>query len=321
MARLEWNHTPDLPLKVNPLFEAPFRPKDVVRWYLGAWLPFSVNLAIVGLAVLSYLFFSPSLAQATGLGWWMLEVLLRNGVVILCLAGGLHQVFHGAKLQGLGQKYDPRPYPRTGRMFTFDKQIWDNMFWTMCSGVPIWSAFECLLWMGLANGWVSLTSFTQNPIWFLMVFPLIPIWESFYFYWIHRILHLPLFYKFHALHHRNTDVGPWSGLSMHPVEHVMYFGTGLIHFVVPTHPVHMITHLMFYALYAVTTHTGFEGVWRTGRKRLHLGNFHHQMHHRYFECNYGTLEVPWDKFFGTFHDGTDAAKAQMKARLQEHKRA
>jgi sterol desaturase/sphingolipid hydroxylase (fatty acid hydroxylase superfamily) len=33
------------------------------------------------------------------------------------------------------------------------------------------------------------------------------------------------------------------------------------------------------------------------------------MHHRYFECNYGNLEVPWDKMFGSFHDGTDESHA------------
>ena len=35
--------------------------------------------------------------------------------------------------------------------------------------------------------------------------------------------------------------------------------------------------------------------------RLKLGTFHHQMHHRYFECNYGSLEIPWDEIFGSFH--------------------
>ncbi len=317
----EWNHTPDLPLRVNPLFERPLIWGDVLRWYVGAWLPLTMNGVIVALAVLSYWLFSPSLDHATAPGLWMLEILLRNAVLVAALAGVLQSVFHGRKAQGLDHKYDKRPYPRAGRMFSFDNQLKDNVFWTMCSAVPIWSAYEILIWMGLANGWITYTSFALNPVWFVAVFFLIPIWESFYFYWIHRVLHLPIFYRFHALHHRNTDIGPWSGLSMHPVEHVMYFGTALIHIVVPTHPVHVIAHLMFYALYAVTTHTGFEGVWAGGRKRLHLGNFHHQMHHRYFECNYGTLEVPWDKLFGTFHDGTPEAKDKMRARLKEHKRA
>lgn len=187
--------------------------------------------------------------------------------------------------------------------------------------MTVWSAYEALIWWAMATGLAPTWAWSDGAVWFVAIFFLIPIWESFYFYWIHRLLHTDLFYRFHALHHRNTDVGPWSGLSMHPVEHVFYFGTALIHFVVPTAPVHMVCHLMFYALYAVTTHTGFEGVWAGGRKRLHLGNFHHQMHHRYFEVNYGTLEVPWDLLFGTFHDGTPEAKARMKERLRTRQRA
>ena len=45
-----------------------------------------------------------------------------------------------------------------------------------------------------------------------------------------------------------------------------------------------------------------------------LGTFHHQMHHRYFECNYGSLEMPWDKWFGSFHDGTVEANERMQER-------
>ena len=65
---------------------------------------------------------------------------------------------------------------------------------------------------------------------------------------------------------------------------------------------------------AATTHTGFEGVSIKDENRLVLGRFHHQMHHRYFECNYGSLEIPWDKFFGSFHDGTNEADKRMKER-------
>lgn len=31
-------------------------------------------------------------------------------------------------------------------------------------------------------------------------------------------------YKYiHSLHHRNTDIEPFSGLCMHPLEHLYYF--------------------------------------------------------------------------------------------------
>ena len=171
-----------------------------------------------------------------------------------------------------------------------------------------------MLW-AIANGWISFLNFQANPIWFIVIFFLIPVWESFYFYWIHRWLHWPPLYRVaHALHHRNTNIGPWSGLSMHPIEHVIYFGSVLIHWLIASHPLHIIFHMQFYALSAVTTHTGFEHLFVKNKKRLGLGMFHHQMHHRYFECNYGNLDVPWDKFFGSFHDGTPEAHEKMAQR-------
>jgi len=91
-------------------------------------------------------------------------------------------------------------------------------------------------------------------------------------------------------------------------------GSILVHWVVAAHPVHILFHLQHYALTAATTHTGFEGLVIKDRNRLKLGTFHHQMHHRHFECNYGSLELPWDKLFGSFHDGTRTSNDRMKER-------
>jgi len=324
-ARREWNHVPDvLPLQVNPLWQWPPRLGAAFGWWWRSWFPLTINMAIVALSFAVWAWASPSLQEAAEPGWWIAGIWLRNLLIVTLVAQGLHLVFHRYGLQGRAKKYDPRPYPRQSRAFSFGDQYWDNVFWAVASGVTIWSGYEALIWWAMANGYAPIWTWAGHgiwgPLWFVAVFLLIPIWESVYFYGIHRLLHSAPLYRFHALHHRNTDVGPWSGLSMHPVEHLLYFGTALVHFVVPTHPVHLICHLMFFALYAVVTHTGFEGVWAGGRKRLHLGNFHHQMHHRYFEVNYGTLEVPLDTVFGSFHDGTPAAQARMKARLKERAR-
>jgi len=307
--RREWNHTPELPLGVSPLWQWPPKPFAVFRWYFDAWFFLTINMAILGLSFAALNWSSPMLEDAMEfrMGWVAL-IFLRNFVLLFIVAGGLHLWFHWIKGQGLAWKYDPRPYPRQGRVFTLNSQLADNMIWSLGSGVAIWSGFEALMWWALANGHAPLARFDAHPVRFIALFFLIPVWESFYFYWIHRALHTRPLYRFHALHHRNTDVGPWSGLSMHPVEHVMYFGTVLVHFVVPSHPVHVVFHLMFYALTAVTTHTGFEGLRILNRERLHLGMFHHQLHHRYFEVNYGNLDVPWDKLFGSFYDGTPKAR-------------
>ena len=316
--RQEWNHTPPLPIAVSPLWQWPPRPLAVLKWYADAWFFLTINMGILALALGSYLWLSPSLLQAADLQlWWVTMIWLRNLVLTLAVAGGLHLWFHVWRKQGTDKKYDPRPFPRQGRMFSFSDQVRDNMFWTLASGVTVWSALEVLVWWMMANGLAPVTTFAQTPIWFIAFFFLIPVWESFYFYWIHRLLHTNALYRFHALHHRNTDVGPWSGLSMHPVEHVMFFGTVIVHLVLPSSPVHLTFHLMYYAIFAVTTHTGFEGLWLQNVKRLSLGTFHHQIHHRYF---YGSLDVPWDKLFGSFHDGTEAGKAMMKERLKTRKR-
>ncbi len=321
MSRSKWNHVPDaLPLKVNPLWQWPLNLRAAFDWWWRGWFPMTVSLMIVGLSIALWFFASPSLNTAATPGIWILGIWLRNLVIVTLLAQGLHLVLYRWQWQGSAKKYDPRPYPRKGRMFTFGDQYLDNVFWALASGVTIWTMFEALILWAMANGLAPMWSWSDGPIWFIAIFLLIPPWESLYFYGVHRLLHSRLLYRFHALHHRNTDVGPWSGLSMHPVEHLLYFGTALIHFVVPTHPVHVICHLMFFGLYAIVTHSGFEGLWRNGKKRLHLGNFHHQMHHRFFEVNYGTLEIPMDKLFGTFHDGTEAGDAMMKERLKTRTR-
>lgn len=98
---------------------------------------------------------------------------------------------------------------------------------------------------------------------------------------------------------------------MHPLEHVVFFSSVLIHWLVAAHPLHILFHLQHQALTAATSHTGFESLLVRDKPRLALGRFHHQMHHRYLDCNYGNLQVPCDQWFGSFHDGSEEAHARM----------
>lgn len=311
-----WNHIPEVPIQVSPFFRWPLRPLSMLRWVWESWLLISEKLIILAISCVCYLWLSPSLEEAAQLEvGWIAQIYVRNLVLIFCIAGLLHLWFYRYSAQGDRLKYDPRPLMLKGKQFTLGGQVRDNMFWTLGSGVFFWSAYEVLMFWSLANGYVPLVTWGANPIWFVAIFLLIPLWESFYFYWIHRLIHIPFLYKhIHAVHHRNINVGPWSGLSMHPAEHAIYLGSILIHFVVGAHPLHIIFHLQYYTLTAVTTHSGFQGLVIKDKNRLALGTFHHQMHHRYFECNYGSLEIPWDKWFGSFHDGTVEANERMQER-------
>jgi sterol desaturase/sphingolipid hydroxylase (fatty acid hydroxylase superfamily) len=48
-----------------------------------------------------------------------------------------------------------------------------------------------------------------------------------------------------------------------------------------------------------------------------LGDFFHQLHHRFYDCNYGSFETPWDQWFDTYHDGTPQGDVWMKQRRQQ----
>ncbi len=318
-ASREWHYHPEFPIDNNPLFSWPIRWKDAAIYYRDGWLTLSESTLFIAMALVAIFYASPALTTTATLSAdWTIFIYLRNLATMVLVAGGLHYYFYKRQAQHTDLKYVTPFLHRSSDRFLFNNQLYDNMFYTLVSGVAIWTAFEVLMFWAMGNGLMTVIAFDDMPIWSILALPLISLWISFHFYVNHRILHFkPLYDRFHSLHHRNVNVGPFSGISMHPVEHVLYFSSVLIHFVVPTHPMHIIFHLYILALSAVFGHTGFDALLVKNKRRLALGHFHHQLHHRYFECNYGSVDLPWDKFFGTFHDGTPEARAEMKKRIYQ----
>jgi sterol desaturase/sphingolipid hydroxylase (fatty acid hydroxylase superfamily) len=62
----------------------------------------------------------------------------------------------------------------------------------------------------------------------------------------------------HKVHHRNTNTGAWSGMSMHPIEHILYFSGILIHWIIPSHPLVAMYHVFHAGLAPTPGHTGYE---------------------------------------------------------------
>ena len=310
-AKGEWR--PSYPVRYAPIFLWPPRLKDFAKWLLSypgfLWPWNSVYLLIT---MVCWFYFQPDLTRCAELRWdWIGQMALRNFVLIWLVAGGWHLLLYTFKAQGTERKYDPR-WLRTGdRNFTFKDQLKDNIFWSCVSGVPIWTAYEVWYMWAAANQQVPYVSWREQPVYCAVWLCLIPFWREFHFYWIHRAIHWKPLYKYvHYLHHKNVNPGPWSGLSMHPVEHLFYFSVVLIHWVVPSHPIHFLFNSQHTALTPAGGHHGFEGPILNGR--LPTGSYFHYLHHRYFECNYGEATIPLDKWFGTFRDGLpDGAGAKL----------
>ena len=314
--RRVWNFTPELPVVQAPYFELPFSLGASLRYLFKLWRPFNQRFVILLIAIAAWSWFTPSLERAREFQLdWMLEIGLRNLVLVLVVAGGLHLLLYTFGSQGEETRYDARPLGRKSKQFHFGNQVWDNMFWTLVGAVPIGTLWESLLLWGYANGHATMITFADNPGWFVCWMLIIPLWSGFHFYWYHRLLHVgPLYRWFHSWHHKNINTGPWSGHAMHPLEHLFLYSDVAIHWLVASHPIHVIFNAMLHTVAGPTSHCGYHEVKLTRFYSLKLGDFMHQLHHRYFDCNYGSYETPWDKVFGSFHDGTEAGNEHIKER-------
>jgi lathosterol oxidase len=316
IARKIWHYKPDQPVRQAPYFEFPFSLINSLKYLYGVWRPFSQRFWLLLIAIGIWNWFTPSFERAASFELdWMLEIALRNLVIVLIVAGGLHLFLFTFRRQADDLRYDARPLSKKSKAFHFGNQVWDNMFWTLVGAVPIGTLWECLMLWGYANGHATLITFSDNSVWFIGLMLLVPIWSGLHFYVFHRILHIGPLYKWvHSWHHKNVNTGPWSGHAMHPVEHVLLYSDVSIYFLVPSHPVHMIFNLLLHTIAGPTSHCGYERVKLNRYMSIEIGDFMHQLHHRFIDCNFGSYETPWDKVFGSFHDGTEAGDRYINER-------
>lgn len=141
-----------------------------------------------------------------------------------------------------------------------------------------------------------------------------------WFYWQHRILHLPwLFRHVHRIHHRSTNPTAFGAFAHHPVETLMCNAFFIV--LVKTIPLHSMAFALIGAYLfgtAIVAHLGYEFLWKGfTRHRLsrHIGtSTYHNMHHRYAGMNYGVILTCWDRLMGTLHPEYDRTFDAIKSR-------
>jgi sterol desaturase/sphingolipid hydroxylase (fatty acid hydroxylase superfamily) len=302
---------PSKPISYSPLFQLPWKPFEIIKWLFrwGGYL-WPKRLAYVILATITWQFLQPDISVTKELGAeWIGLMLIRNMLFMIVVFGFYHLTLYVLKIQGDKGKYHPKWQAKGVKKFLFNNQVKDNIFFSLVSGIPIWTAYEILYVWTAANGIIPQISFSSNPAWFISFFLLIPLWKETHFYFIHRLIHWkPLLRSIHSLHHKNPNPGPWSGMSMHPIEHLLYMSPVLIHLVVPSHPIHFFFTAQLLALTPAQSHTGFEGPLFNGK--WPAGSYFHYLHHKYVSCNFGGGLIPWDKWLGNFYDGEGVDKSR-----------
>lgn len=297
------------------VFVWPVKPFAILKWIPEYFWPWNSLYAAVG--ILFWLYLSPSLETTRTFTWnWILFIFARNVALVVVFFGAYHVRLYVQKAQGISFKFNARWPERNNPTFLFGNQNLENLFWTFISGVPIWTAYEAVtLWL-FANGYIGMITWQSNPVWFAVLMLLVPLWREVHFYCIHRLIHWPPLYRWvHKLHHNNINPAPFSGLSMHPVEHLFYFSAVVLHWIVPSHPVHAIFNLVHLGLAPAGGHTGYERIVLGEDKSYDSHCYAHYLHHKFFECNYADGTIPLDRWFGSFHDGTDEAEERMNKRF------
>lgn len=142
-------------------------------------------------------------------------------------------------------------------------------------------------------------------LWLGLSFFIVLFLDDMFFYWSHRAMHLPRFYKFfHKVHHESTDPSPLTAFAFHPSEAVVeYFVGFILPFLLPLNFGVLITWQIFSMLNNVLGHLGYE-VYPKGWVKFPILKFktastHHNMHHQLFNGNYALYFTWWDKWMGT----------------------
>jgi len=315
--RGDWK--PKQPYEYAPVFIWPPRPVEFLRWLLwwpGYFLPWNILYAFIVLGI--WIWLTPDMQTMTSPApGWIAFILVRNATLTALWYGSFHFVLYIKRTQGLSFKYNGRWPGEKNDAFLFRSQLADNLFWTFVFGIPIWTAFEVATLFLYANGLLPYLDPAEHPILFIGIWALIPLWREFHFYVIHRLIHWPPLYRtVHKVHHNSVNPTPWTGLAMHPVEQMLYFSGVVLYWVIPAHPIHSVYHLAHCMLASAPGHVGFDKVVLGEGNLIDMPGYDHYLHHKFFECNYSDGVVPYDKWFGTFHDGGEASEKRMLERFK-----
>lgn len=128
-----------------------------------------------------------------------------------------------------------------------------------------------------------------------------------YFYWTHRMMHHKKIYPYmHLIHHKSYNPSPWAAFAFHPSEAIVQAAVlPIMVFVLPLHPLAILAWGIYQQILNVGGHLGFE-FFRSGftnrfYTKWHNTSTHHNMHHKYVNCNYGLYFNIWDAMMGTNH--------------------
>jgi len=273
------------------------------------------HLVDFGAALVCYLVLYPSLIDEAK-DWnvnWVSKVIAFNLICEFLVYGFWHWLTYAGRYATgklKNKKYNPENQYETSGNLQREVSL-TTLGWLQSS------AFQCVMTHLWATGRVPYyLDFWQYPAYSMGMLLLVTYWREFHFYWIHRGMHpwwdrknglaqgdigAFLYRHVHSVHHKSYNPGPFSGLSMHPIEHLFYYTCTLLPLIFVSHPIHFLYAKFHADISPIGGHDGYDNPGG--------GADYHYLHHSKFECNYGVPLIDFDKLFGTWVEYADVKKA------------
>ncbi len=188
--------------------------------------------------------------------------------------------------------------------------------------------FGFISWLCLGTSFRQYTLFYSDVeqygiAWLIISIPLTLLVHDTYFYWIHRWMHRPEWYRrIHLTHHKSVNPSPWAAYAFHPIEAVLEAGIiPVLLIIMPLHPVSFFAFITLMLLFNVYGHLGYELFSRKTYEhpigRWLNSSVHHNLHHEKFTGNYGLYFTIWDRLCGTLRedslDKVDQVHGQIRS--------
>ncbi len=231
-----------------------------------------------------------------GRALWLFAV---NCVAVFLFYSAIELRLYVLRSQGNHFKYNARfPADKPSDVFWFNSQNAEGMLRTFLTGVPIWTAFEIGMLWAYGNGIGPWVGFSDHPLYLAALALLVPVYHETHFFLIHRLIHWgPLYRSVHSVHHNSVNPSPWSSLSMHPIEQLLYFSSVLLHadHSIKPRSSRSISSILRASKAPSSVHIGFDKIEIGEAAGFDSHAYAHYLHHKYFEVNYADGLVPLDE--------------------------
>ena len=250
-------------------------------------------------------------AMLSELSGWQLGLVVTLGAAVFL--GARYLTIAGGALWFVTRFADRLGWRRIQKLpFTRAQLLHEARFSALTIGVfAVIVAIIAVVTGQLVFAQASVPASAMEWVWAVSAVPMALMLHDFYFYWVHRLIHVDWIYPHvHKVHHQSINPSPLAALSFHPLEALVEAaGVLLILTFVPMPLPSLVVFGLLAFSFNVLGHLGYELFpprWMaSGFGRWINSATSHNLHHRTFRYNYGLYTLIWDRAFGTIEPRYD----------------